>query len=110
MRLRYKAPDGDVSRLIEYPVRRDAQLEPASTSDSFRFAAAVAAFGQKLQGSSYIGQYDYDSIGQLAARARGADRFGYREEFLALVDRAAALHRGDAAVRLKASANVDYTN
>jgi len=85
VRLRYKAPDGDKSRLIERPVRTDAIAALDETGDEFRFAAAVAAFGQLLKGGEYIGSYDYGDIVELAAGARGADSFGYRGEFLGLV-------------------------
>ena len=44
VKFRYKAPDGDVSKLIEHPVK-DKQIPIAKTSDNFRFAASVAEFG-----------------------------------------------------------------
>ena len=57
VRLRYKAPDGDVSQLIERPVRVS---EVAGTpSDELRFAASVAAFGERLRGGDYLGDYQY---------------------------------------------------
>ncbi len=89
VRLRYKAPDGGRSRLIEQLVRRadlhsPAQL-PASRARDLQFAAAVAAFGQKLRGGEFLGSYSWSDIARLAARARGDDPDGYRSEFLALV-------------------------
>jgi Ca-activated chloride channel family protein len=95
VRLRYKAPDGDTSRLIEHPVRR-AELRPladlpASRSRDLRFAAAVAAFGQKLRGGDYLGQFGYGDIARLAAGARGDDPEGYRGEFISLVKLADSL-------------------
>ncbi|MDH4348603.1 MAG: DUF3520 domain-containing protein, partial [Gemmatimonadota bacterium] len=89
VRLRYKAPDGDTSRLIEQPVRR-ADLRPlanlpASRSRDLRFAAAVAAFGQKLRGGDYLGGFDYGDIARLAAGARGDDPDAYRSGFVSLV-------------------------
>jgi len=85
VRLRYKAPGGDRSRLIEQVVQvRDIKaLDEAG--DEFRFAAAVAAFGQLLTGGEYIGNYEFSDVVELAAGARGADPFGYRGEFLGLV-------------------------
>jgi len=85
VRLRYKAPDGDKSRLIERPVRTDAIAALDETGDEFRFAAAVAAFGQLLKGGEYVGGYGYGDVVELAVGARGADPFGYRGEFLGLV-------------------------
>ncbi|HJU38399.1 MAG TPA: VWA domain-containing protein, partial [Tahibacter sp.] len=42
VKLRYKAPDGDTSRLVEYPVLRESIA--ARAGERLRFAAAVAAF------------------------------------------------------------------
>ncbi len=85
VRLRYKAPDGGKSHLIEQavPIREIEALDEADTE--FRFAAAVAAFGQLLRGGEYIDNYAFDDIVELAAGARGDDPFGYRGEFLGLV-------------------------
>ncbi|QDQ29322.1 VWA domain-containing protein [Chitinimonas arctica] len=85
LRLRYKAAHGEASQLMEFPVRRDAVK--AEASEDFRFAAAVAAFGQRLgDDGKYLGKFDLSQIRALAANARGEDRFGYRGEFLRLVD------------------------
>jgi Ca-activated chloride channel family protein len=89
VRLRYKAVDGETSRLIEQPVLR-ADLDapdrlPAARARDLKFAAAVAAFGQKLRGGAWLGDYGYADIARLGAGARGDDPAGYRGEFLALV-------------------------
>ncbi len=92
LRLRYKRPDEDKSRLLERPVQRSGIVRNlAHTSDAFRFSAAVAAFGQKLRGGRYTGAFDYEQILDLARSARGEDRFGYRGEFLKLVSLARSL-------------------
>ena len=89
VRLRYKAPDGDVSQLIEQPVRtRDVAARPSA---ELRFAAAVAAFGQLLRGGEYLDDYRYTDVLALAGQARGADPHGYRGEFVGLVRLADAL-------------------
>ena len=85
VRLRYKAPDGGQSRLIELPVQVSAIQALDAADPEFRFAAAVAAFGQLLKGGEYVGNYGFDDVVQLAAGARGEDPFGYRGEFLGLV-------------------------
>ncbi|MEM9123923.1 MAG: YfbK domain-containing protein, partial [Pseudomonadota bacterium] len=59
--------------------------------EEMRFAAAVAAFGQKLRGSDYLGEYGYDDMLTLAQGARGEDAFGYRQGFLQLVRLARSL-------------------
>jgi Ca-activated chloride channel family protein len=94
LRLRYKAPDGDVSRLIETPLPVSALHEPGEAPGDARFAAAVAAFGQKLRGGDYIGAFGYDEIADAARAARGSDGGGYRAEFIELVEMAKALDSG----------------
>ncbi len=99
LRLRYKEPEGDVSRLAEWPLhKRDIKASLAQTSNEFRFAAAVAAFGQQLRGGKQTGEMGYAEIARLAAEARGADSFGYRGEFLRLVKLAQSLTTGKPAI------------
>ena len=85
LRLRYKAPRGSVSQLIEEPIALPDSSAPNSASTELRFAAAVAGFGQLLRGGEYLGDYGYSDILQLASAARGTDPHGYRGEFLGLV-------------------------
>jgi|TARA_A100001391_G_scaffold51156_2_gene31173 Ca-activated chloride channel family protein len=89
LKLRYKAPDGDVSELIETPISFDG--DGAMTSDDLDFATAVAAFGQKLKGSTHLRAMDWSEIRALAASAVGDDPTGRRAEFVRLVDIAASL-------------------
>ena len=92
LRLRYKAPNGDDSQLLEWPLQRSAiKGEIAQTSERMRFAAAVAGFGQLLKGGKYTGNFGFGDVAKLAQGARGDDRFGYRGEFLSLVGLAQSL-------------------
>ncbi len=92
LKLRYKLPDSDTSRLITEPVPRNAIIgELDRTSDNYRFAAAVAGFGQILRGGEYTGSFDLAAVVQLASGSRGEDSFGYRGEFLGMVRTADAL-------------------
>lgn len=96
LRMRYKLPDSAVSQLIEQPVTPSVVYDDiAEVSDDMRFAAAVAAFGQKLRGSDYGGDMSWDEIEALARSGRGADDSGYRIEFINLI-KAAALLEPDA--------------
>jgi Ca-activated chloride channel family protein len=52
----------------------------------FRFAAAVAGFGQLLRGGKYTGDWSYPELIELARSSRGADDDGYRAELVALVE------------------------
>lgn len=92
LRLRYKQPDSTGSQLIERPVMRaDIVSRLDKTSDRFRFSAAVAGFGQLLRGGKYTDSYRYDDVLDLARKARGDDAYGYRGEFISLVNLARSL-------------------
>ncbi|MDH3791497.1 MAG: DUF3520 domain-containing protein, partial [Rhodospirillales bacterium] len=93
LKLRYKLPEEDTSRLIEVPLA-GAMLEdaPNRPSEAFRFAASVAAFGQLLRGGTYTGSFAYADVEALARDARGLDANGYRSEFLSLVQLAGSLN------------------
>ena len=82
LKLRYKKPGEDISDLIETPVLMDRADVPATET---RFAAAVAGFGELLRGSKQVHGFDYDDVAELATGSRGEDAFGYRAEFLRLV-------------------------
>jgi len=98
LRLRYKAPDGDVSKLIERPIRKsEIKRVLNETSDNFRFSAAVAGFGQLLRGGKYMAQFGYDDVRMLANGAKGEDPFGYRGEFVSLLALAQSLSGQQAA-------------
>ena len=92
VKIRYKLPDEDVSKLITTPVTRANEVPSfdAAGADQ-RFSVAVAAFGQKLRGADQTANFGYDRIMEIATAARGADPFGYRSEFLSLVRLASAL-------------------
>jgi Ca-activated chloride channel homolog len=85
LRLRYKQPNADDSKLLEYPVLKSSIVEGAQTSADFRFAASVAAFGQMLRGGKYTSHFDFADIAALAKSALSKDEEGYRREFVSLV-------------------------
>jgi Ca-activated chloride channel family protein len=90
VRIRAKAPDGDVSRLIERPLV-DRGHDVSDASGEFRFAAAVAAFGMLLRDSPDRGDANCAAVLELAQANLGSDPGGYRQEFLDLVRKAQAL-------------------
>ena len=91
VKLRYKTPDGDKSRLIEAPVRAGAEKGFEQASEDFQFATAVAAFGLKLRGSPSSGNISWQDIQKIARRSLGEDPGTYRAEFLTLVEKARQL-------------------
>jgi Ca-activated chloride channel family protein len=95
VKIRYKLPDGDTSKLVSTPVTPANEVDGFSkASDDVRFSVAVAAFGQKLREETQTAGFGYDRITRIAAAARGADPYGYRAEFLSLVRLASALGAG----------------
>ena len=89
VKIRYKAPDADTSRLLDVVVSdQGTPVGPA-----LGFAAAVAEFGMLLRNSAYKGAATWTSAQTLARAHRGDDPDGYRAEFIRLVDLAAALDR-----------------
>lgn len=88
VKLRYKAPDGDVSKKIEYPL---ADNKSNKVSSDFRFASAVAMFGQLLRNSDFKGDASYNKVVSIAKTGLDEDENGYRREFIRLVEAAKGL-------------------
>jgi Ca-activated chloride channel family protein len=88
VKVRYKAPDGDSSRLVT-KVLFDSE---APMSPNLAFASAVAEFGMLLRDSEHKADASYAAVAVRARRFRGNDPEGYRAEFIKLTDLAAALH------------------
>ncbi|OLC08208.1 MAG: hypothetical protein AUH41_08775 [Gemmatimonadetes bacterium 13_1_40CM_66_11] len=83
VKVRYKQPDGDQSRLISQPVLAQAGQAP---SVDFQFQAAVAEFGLLLRNSDFRGKADLGHVIAAAREARGNDADGYRAEFVRLAE------------------------
>ena len=81
--LRYKAPGGTESKLVEVPVGAEAYTTTPSVN--FRFASAVTEFGLIVTDSAYQGTATLANVTSRASRALGEDPYGLRAEFLSLV-------------------------
>ena len=90
VKLRYKAPDGDLSKLIEVPVK-DAKAKIQDAPGDFQFAAAVTGFGLMLRDSEHKGSLTWEQVRKLAIAGKGEDPLGYRGEFIQLIDKANGL-------------------
>lgn len=88
VKLRYKAPDEDISKKLELPL---VDNKGNNVSSDFRFAAAVAMFGQLLRDSDFKGDATYAQVIAMAKTALDNDERGYRREFLRLVETADGL-------------------
>ncbi len=84
VKLRYKKPDGDTSKLIEHAVL-DNNVALDKTSTNFQWAASIASFGMLLRESEYINHFTYDEVIKMALRSKGEDKEGYRIEFINMV-------------------------
>jgi Ca-activated chloride channel family protein len=94
LKIRYKLPGEGNSHLIERPITdADAVVALDKAPEATRWAVAVAAYGQRLRGDTYMqSAYDWDSILALAQGARGEDAYGLRAEFVKLVRSAETAH------------------
>jgi Ca-activated chloride channel family protein len=90
LKMRYKAPDGDTSKKLEWPVTDDGKPFSAASAD-YQFAAAVAGFGLLLRDSQYKGNLTCAAALELAQGGIGDDEHGYRSEFLDMIRRAKSL-------------------
>lgn len=84
VKFRYKEPDGNTSKLIVKTLK-DSDKSYSLMSDDFKFAAAVALFGQQLRKSAFINTNNSKDVIRLAESSRGMDEQGYRAEFVRLV-------------------------
>ena len=89
VKVRYKQPDGNTSRLVSVPVLG----RQTSGARHIGFAAAVAQFGMLLRDSPFKGDATWADVIRLGRSHRGDDREGYRAEFIRLVELAASLDR-----------------
>ena len=91
VKLRYKLPDQDHSKLIEQAVHKADFYNRKAHSDNIRFATGAAAFAQLLRGGRYLGQWDWQDAIDYANHAKGHDNNGYRAEMVQLMKMAQML-------------------
>ena len=93
VRLRYKAPEGGASRLMERPVRR-ADIG-TTASPALHWAAAVTAYGERLRGGEALGGAGWVDVARWVDHAfiasKDARDSASRDELRQLVRQAAAL-------------------
>ena len=90
LKVRYKEPEGDVSKLLVSKVKGD-NIKTTGFSNNFNFAASVAQFGMLLRDSEFKGTANYENTIKLAKSAKGIDDEGYRAEFIKLIETAEIL-------------------
>ncbi len=87
LKLRYKEPGEDVSKLLTTPITPDM----GQATDDVRFSVAIAGFGQLLKGGKYLQDWGYDDLITLANANKGQDAYGYRSEAVKLMRLAKSL-------------------
>ena len=86
LRLRYKLPGQDASKLIQTPIL--ASQLTRTPGESLRFASAVAGFADALRGGERMDGWKWDAMIATARGARGDDPRGERAEMIQLMDAA----------------------
>lgn len=96
LKIRYKAPTGDSSKLLSQPIYKTSRALNSANIDT-QFAVAVAGFGQRLTQNEYINDWQYVDSQKLAsnvlARQPSSDKDGIRRNFVTLTELATALDR-----------------
>ncbi|WP_370088978.1 von Willebrand factor type A domain-containing protein [Ekhidna sp.] len=87
VKFRYKEPDGSKSKLITKVVENEIR----KSGDNLDWSMAVAGFGMLLRDSEYKGDLAYEDVLRLAKSSKGKDEFGYRAEFIELIDLAKSM-------------------
>lgn len=94
LKIRYKAPKGGSSTLINQPINKRSQSLDSANVDT-QFAIAVAGFGQRLSQSDYINDWQYSDSSKLATntftKQPNSDKEGTRRNFVTLTELASAL-------------------
>jgi len=86
LEFRYKVPGQDQSNLVVHSLNNN-RSQFAQSSENMRFAASLAGFGMLLKNSEYCGDVSFDQVKEWAGNASSYDPFGFREEYIKLIDR-----------------------
>ena len=84
-KLRYKEPDGD--KIKELKEVLGQEIYKKNNTKNFNFALSVAEFGMLLRDSEYKGSLTYSDVVKLAKSNLEADKYGYQEEFINMVEK-----------------------
>jgi Ca-activated chloride channel homolog len=90
MKIRFKTPSDDPTAAKSQEIKqavfaKDIKANAANASADFKFAAAVAGFGQLMAQGKHLGSFGLKDAAQLALEGVGGDKFGLRREFVELV-------------------------
>lgn len=84
IKLRYKEPDGDISKKLVKAIGPNA-MKLKDAPGHVRFAMSVAQFGLSMRKSEYISNYQMNDLIQLAESSKSHDPEGYKAECVRLM-------------------------
>lgn len=91
LKMRYKEPDQDMSKYMETRMNEDNVL--SEMSENFGFSSAVVEFGMLLRRSQFKEESSYSHASDRATKYIGKDTFGYRGEFIEMIQKAKELDK-----------------
>ncbi|MFO8023094.1 MAG: von Willebrand factor type A domain-containing protein [Perlabentimonas sp.] len=89
VKIRYKEPGEEDSQLISHAV----EFDKTKSSSNLQFASAVAEFGMLLRDSEFKGSSSFTSILNRAKFSLNNDDFGYKADFIKMVEMAEMLYK-----------------
>lgn len=89
VKLRYKRPGEDTSNLITHRV----ETGKVKATGNLLFASAVAEFGMLLRESEFKGTSSFTSALARAKEVKGKDEYGYKTDFIKMMEMAEMLYR-----------------
>jgi Ca-activated chloride channel family protein len=92
LKIRYKKPSEETSRLITRPILADQTLKSLHEApDDVKFSVGVAAFAQKLKHEPWVDGYDWKAVVDLMKEGVGEDPYGLRRNAMRLAEIAGSL-------------------
>jgi len=88
VKFRYKAPEGDVSKLIEKSLTADMR-----GGSDLNWATSMAGFAMLLRQSKFAGDLTWEKVLAMARASKGADVQGYRAEAIRMIEQAQIMSR-----------------
>ncbi len=89
VKIRYKEPGEEDSQLISHAV----EFDKTKSSSNLQFASAVAEFGMLLRDSEFKGSSSFTSVLNRAKFSKNNDDFGYKADFVKMVEMAEMLYK-----------------
>jgi Ca-activated chloride channel family protein len=95
LRLRYKNPNETTSQLIQRPVLASKVTAWSQAGEDMYWATAAASFAFKLQQRSDIPQLSWQNLLTLAKQGTSSDKYGQKQEMIALIEKARLQQGGE---------------